>query len=208
MGVIYIYKKTHERVNFGSIYVKGNSIYIRINPRLDFNAHRTLYEGFKTPMTGVEAIHIGTWHHAKAEVIDSVCHFYVGSMTVPKMTFDAFEWKSFNTDKRGCVVSGHLTKFLGGKYISYFHHVIHADSTKIVNLHTSSNEALAYWLNGEFLGYDDEARYAWYDFWKNSDHKGISGPNDLKPGNNSLLISVRGGKYAGGGFFVQLGREE
>ena len=291
MGIIYNYNRSNGRVDFGSIYVKGNGSYIRVNPRRDYNAHRTLYEEFKTPLAGEEAIHIGTWHHVKAEVIDSVCHFYVGDMTVPKVTFDAFEWKSgrvgfkprvvgepvwidnvtvesiehfayngptkpegiryepeklvadwqvigpfcgtvpeierdgyipekvyekdgkkyqwkpFKTDKRGCVVSGCLTEFVGGKYIAYFHTTIQSDSAEIVNLHTSSNEALVYWFNGEFLGYDDAARYAWYDFWKNPDHKGVSGPIKLKPGTNSLLICVRGGKYAGGGFFVRLERE-
>jgi len=292
MGIIYNYNKTGERVDFGSIYVKGNGSYIRVNPRRDYNAHRTLYEEFKTPLTAVEAIHIGTWHHVKAEVIDSICHFYVGDMSVPKVTFDAFEWTSgrvgfkprvvgdpvwidnvtvksisqftydgpakpggiqyepeklvtdwqvigpfcgtvpeiekdgyipektyekdgkihkwrpFKTDKRGCVVSGRLTEFVGGKYSAYFHTTIHSDTAETVNWHTSSNEALSYWLNGEFLGYDEAARYAWYDFWKNPEHKGISGPINLKPGNNSLLICVRGGKYAGGGFFVHLGREK
>jgi len=292
-GFIYHYNQTGERIDFGSMYIKGNGSYIRVNPRRDYNAHRTLYEEYKTPLAGADAIVVGKWSRFKAEVIDSMCHFYVGDMTTPKVTFDAFEfksggigfkprvvggavwldnvrvssisqfsyqgpmqpeglnyqpeklitdwqvigpfcgtlpelekegfqpkkkyaeqdgtkqrWQRFATDKRGCVVSGRLTEFTGGRNIAYFHTVIHADSTEVVNLHTSSNEALAYWLNGEFLGYKFPARYAWHDFWKNPDHKGASKRIQLKPGENSLLIRVRGGKYAGGGFYAHIGREK
>lgn len=292
MGLIYHYNKTAERTDFGSIYIKGNGSYIRINPRRDYNAHRTLYEEYKTPLAGADTIEIGKWQHFKAEVIDSVCHFYVGDIETPKVTFALFEftsgqagfkprvvgdpvwidnvsvssipefsyngpakpqgilyepeklitdwqvigpfcgnmleveadgyiptkvytengreytWQKFAPDKRGCLVSGRLTEFIGGRNIAYFHTIIEADSAEVVNLHTSSNEALAFWLNGEFLGYDDASRYAWYDFWKNPKHAGVSGQIKLKPGKNSLLIQVRGGKYAGGGFFVYIGRED
>ncbi|MGH1366474.1 MAG: hypothetical protein ACRBF0_23130 [Calditrichia bacterium] len=292
-GLIYHYNQTGDRIDFGSVYIKGNGSYIRVNPRRDYNAHRTLYEEYKTPLVGADAIVIGKWSRFKAEVIDSMCHIYVGDMITPKVTFDAFEFKSgslgfkprvvggafwldnvrvssiaqfsykgpmqpggidyepeqlitdwqvvgpfcgtlselekegfqpekiytehggaanrwhkFTTDKRGCVVSGKLTEFTGGRNVAYFHTVIHADSAEVVNLHTSSNEAQAYWLNGEFLGYGRAARYAWYDFWKNPDHKGYSRRIKLKPGDNSLLIRVRGGKYAGGGFFAHIGREK
>lgn len=290
-GLIYNYQQTDERTDFGSIYIKGNGSYIRVNPRRDHNAHRTLYEEYKTLLTGADAIEIGKWARFEAEVIDSVCHFYVGDMNTPKVTFDAFElksgrigfkprviggrfwldnvrvstisrfsyqgpalpadvqyepeklitdwqvigpfcgtlpelekdgfqpektytekngategWQKFSTDKRGCVVSGKLTEFTGGRNIAYFHTTIYSDSAAVANLHVSSNEALAFWFNGEFQGYDYASRYAWYDFWKNPDHKGSDGPVNLRPGKNSLLIRVRGGKYAGGGFFVHLER--
>lgn len=287
-GLIYHYNQNGDRVDFGSIYIKGNGSYIRVNPRRDYNAQRTLYEEYKTPLAGADSIVIGKWSHFKAEIIDSMCHFYVGDMTTPKVTFDLFEfksgrlgfkprvvggafwldnvrvssisqlsyqgpmqpeglhyepehvitdwqvigpfcstlpklekegflpeknytehgitrrWQKFMTDRRGCIVSGKLTEFIGGRNILYFHTTIHADSADVVNLHTSSNEALAFWLNDKFLGYEDPARYAWYDFWKNPDHEGEHGAIKLQPGENSLLIRVRGGKYAGGGFFVRL----
>jgi len=290
-GLIYNFQQSNTRTDFGSIYIKGNGSYIRVNPRRDYNAHRTLYEEYKTPLTGPDAIEIGKWARFKAEVIDSVCHFYVGDMNTPKVTFDALElksgrigfkprvigggfwldnvrvstisrfsyqgpaqpegvqyepeklitdwqaigpfcgtlpklekdgfqpekgyaekngeslsWKTFNTDKRGCVVSGKLTEFIGGRNVAYFHTTIHSDSVSKARLHISSNEAFAYWLNGEFIGYGRAARYAWYDSWKNPDHKGYVRPIKLKPGKNSLLIRIRGGKYAGGGFFVHVGR--
>jgi hypothetical protein len=290
-GLIYHFTRTGPRIDFGSIYVKGNGSYIRVNPRRDYNAHRTLYEEYKTPLVGEDAIVIGEWKHFKAEVIDSVCHFYVGDMATPKVTFDAFElgsgrlgfkprvvgesvwidnvhvseisqfsysgaskpegivyeperlitdwqaigpfcgtlpdlerdgflpektytehgteyrWRKFETDKRGCVVSGRLTEFIGGRNIAYFHTTIHSATKQSATLQVSANEGLAFWFNGEFLGYDDAARYAWYDFWKNPDHKGVTGPLELEPGENSLLIRVRGGKYAGGGFFARVQKE-
>jgi hypothetical protein len=288
IGFIYHFNQMNSRIDFGSIYVKGDGSYIRVNPHRDYNAQRTLYEEYKTKLTGEDSIRIGEWHHMKAEVIDNVCHFYVGDMSTPKITFDLFEytsggvgfkprvvgdpvwidnvsiesitefsdtktikpedivykpselvtdwkvigafygtqpeiehggyipnkiyyenrseyvWEDFSTDKRGCVVSGKLTEFVGGHNIAYFHTIILSETDREVNLNISSNEALAYWLNTEFLAYDDAMRYAWYDFWENPDHKGVSGPIHLKAGKNSLLIRVRGGKYAGGGFFVRL----
>ncbi|MEL6823039.1 MAG: hypothetical protein AAFP70_14855 [Calditrichota bacterium] len=290
-GLIYNYQQAGERIDFGSIYIKGNGSYIRVNPRRDYNAHRTLYEEYKTPLVGEDAIEIGKWAHFKAEVIDSTCHFYVGDMTNPKVTFDLFElksgrigfkprvvggefwldnvrvssilrfsyqgpmqpaglqyepeklitdwevigpfcgtmpdlekdgfqlekryaekngesynWKKFTTDKRGCVVSGKLTEFIGGRNIAYFHTAIDSDSAEKAKLNISSNEAFAFWLNGEFLGYGRAGRFAWYDFWKNPDHKGYFKSINLRPGKNSLLIRIRGGKYAGGGFYAHVSR--
>lgn len=288
MALIYHYNQLGKRTDLGSIYVKGNGSYIRVNPRRDYNAQRTLYEEYKTPLTGEDSITIGKWHRMKAEVIDNVCHFYVGDMSTPKVTFDLFDytsgsvgfkprvigdnvwidnvaiesitefsykgepkpenivykpeelitdwkmigafygtqreiekdgyisnkayyehdkkyvWEEFETDKRGCIVSCEITDFTGGKNIAYFHTIIRSEKEQTINLHISSNEALAYWLNGEFLGYDYPLRYAWFDFWENPEHAGQSGPINLKEGENSLLIRVRGGKYAGGGFYARI----
>jgi hypothetical protein len=291
MGLIYHYNETAERTDFGSIYIKGNGSYIRVNPRRDHNAHRTLYEEYKTPLTGQAAVEIGVWQHFKAEVMDSVCHFYVGDMTTPQVTFDALElhsgrvgfkprvvgaplrldnvrvssisqfsysgppkpgvqydpqelitnwqvigpfhgpvveieeeghfeektydeagkkyrWTDFTTDKRGCVVSGRVTQFLGNLSVAYFHTTLVSEKARVVNLQTSTREELAFWLNGEFLGYDSPDRYAWYDFWKNEEHRGSGGTVSLRPGANSLLVRVRGGKYAAGGFYLRVGEAE
>ncbi len=141
--------------------------------------------------------------------------------TVPELENDGFlpeksysergseyRWKRFLTDKRGCVVSGRLTEFIGGRNVAYFYTTVHAEEKQTAILHISSNEQLAIWFNDEFLGYDDAARYAWYDFWKNSKHEGVRGQVELDEGENALLIRVRGGKYAGGGFFAHIDKKQ
>lgn len=92
MGLIYNYQVNGSRTDFGSIYIKGNDSYIRVNPHRDGNASRTLYEEYKTPLTGQSAIHVGEWQHFKAEIMGSTCHFYVGDMEVPQITFQFHEF--------------------------------------------------------------------------------------------------------------------
>ena len=94
MGLIYHYNVRGTRTDFGSIYIKGNNSYIRVNPHRDGNASRTLYEEYKTPLTVESAIRIGEWQHFKAEVMGSVCHFYVGDMERPKVTYNFLEFDS------------------------------------------------------------------------------------------------------------------
>jgi hypothetical protein len=45
---------------------------------------------------------------------------------------------------------------------------------------------------------------AWFDFWKNPEHGGRKVPIRLKPGKNQVIIRVRNGQYASGGFFLHL----
>lgn len=94
MGFIYNYNDSGGRLDMGSIYIKGNGSYIRVNPRWDGNPARKLYEEYRTPLTGSSAIRIGHWQRFKAEIIESVCHFYVGNMETPKVTFDLPELTS------------------------------------------------------------------------------------------------------------------
>ncbi len=91
LGFVYNLTETPERVDLGSIYIKGNGSYIRVNPRRDWNPSRALYEEFHVPLTGTDAIVIGRWQHFAAEVIGRACHFYVGDMRTPKVTFDFLE---------------------------------------------------------------------------------------------------------------------
>ncbi len=94
MGLIYHYNVRRARTDFGSIYIKGNNSYLRVNPHRDGNASRTLYEEYKTPLIEESAIRIGEWQHFKAEVMGSVCHFYVGDMERPKVTYNFLEFDS------------------------------------------------------------------------------------------------------------------
>lgn len=85
---------TNGRIDFGSIYVKGNGSYLRANPWRDGNASRLLYEEYKTPLVGDRAVRIGEWQQFRAEVAGRDCHVYVGDMREPALTFDLFEGQS------------------------------------------------------------------------------------------------------------------
>ena len=44
----------------------------------------------------------------------------------------------------------------------------------------------------------------WYDFWENPKHSGRLVKLSLAKGKNQLVIRVRNGQFASGGFFVHL----
>lgn len=106
LGFVYNYAQRDGRVDLGSIYIKGNGSYIRVNPRRDWNPSRMLYEEYRTPLTGRDTIRIGEWQRFAAEVVGSVCHFYVGDMTVPKVTFDFYEHEGGSVGFKPRVVGG------------------------------------------------------------------------------------------------------
>lgn len=91
LGVIYNFQRSGDRADFGAVYIKGNDSYLQANPQHDFNVSRTLYPEFNVPLTGSAAIVTGRWQHFKVEVVGSMCHFYVGDMTTPRMMFPFFE---------------------------------------------------------------------------------------------------------------------
>ena len=90
-GLVYGYQDHRERIDFGCIYIKGNGSYIRVNPHLDGNATRTLYEEFKTSLDGDETIHQNVWIPFTAEIIGSEVHLYVGKVARPQMIFRNYE---------------------------------------------------------------------------------------------------------------------
>ncbi len=293
LGLIYNYREVDGRVDLGSIYIKGNGSYIRVNPRRDWNPARRMYEEFKTPLAGDDAIVIGRWQRFAAEVVGNVCHFYVGNLNEPKVTFDFYEgasgkagfkprvvggpvwiddvrvtsidgpsyrgprrpagltydpgrmvtdwkvlgpltrsfdeversatpqrvsvrdrkerqrWRPFETDGRGAVLTGRVTDFLGDRTVAYFLTTIEVGPDEQAVLEFSTIDAMALWVNGQFEGYSEGDRYAWYDFGENPDHP----PSPytalpLEPGVNHVLIRVRGGTYATGGFYAAVKRSK
>lgn len=94
LGFIYNYNIQNVRADYGCIYIKGNNSYIRVNPHRDGHVSRILYDEYKTDLTGQDTIITGQWQRFKAEILDSICHFYVGNMQVPKVTFDFHEYGS------------------------------------------------------------------------------------------------------------------
>jgi hypothetical protein len=294
-GLIYNYTQENSRIDFGSIYIKGNGSYIRANPWRDGNASRLLYEEYKTQLIDDQAIKINKWHNIKAEILGNVCHFYVGDMSTPKLTFDLFEkssglvgfkprvtgwpvwvdnvkvtsirqlnyngpnipmvdyepdslltswesigpfrrhikeierasrssksiisvddqvftWKPFVVDKRGAVITGRLSEYAGERSVAYFRTTIPSDIQKTVVLHFSTTDEISFWVNGRFYGFIYRDGYvslpqndwnAWYDFWKNPEHAGRKVSIDFEPGENQIVIRIKNGQFASGGFFVR-----
>ncbi|MFZ0429654.1 MAG: hypothetical protein WAO20_16170 [Acidobacteriota bacterium] len=114
-------------------------------------------------------------------------------------------WQPLATDPRGAVVTGRITEFLGSRTVAYFAATIEVPRGEKAELQLSSIDDLAVWLNGTFDGYWGRDRFAWYDVGTNPEHR-PTGTLPLATGTNRLLIRVRGGQYATGGFFARLVR--
>jgi hypothetical protein len=91
LGFIFRYVDDGRRADFGSLYIKGNGSYVRVNPHYDGNVGRTLYEEYRTPLEGESAIEIGRWQTFALEVVGSEAHLYVGGAAEPAVTFPHWE---------------------------------------------------------------------------------------------------------------------
>ena len=106
LGFVYNYGERNGRTELGSIYIKGNGSYIRVNPRRDWNPGRRLYEEMRVELEDSDAIEVGKWQRFAAEVSENVCHFYVGDMKTPKVTFEFYEFESGKVGFKPRVVGG------------------------------------------------------------------------------------------------------
>jgi hypothetical protein len=113
-----------------------------------------------------------------------------------------FKWEPFQTDGRGCVVSGRICEKFSSKIYVYFHTEIVSENQKEVALEFSSTDRLMVWLNGSSLGLIMPQGVAWYDFRENPEHAGKKVKAVLKPGKNHLLVLCGGGVYGGDGFYA------
>jgi len=84
----------------------------------------------------------------------------------------------------------------------------------VVTLHFTTTDELTLFLNGNDYGRVYRDGYvskendwnAWYDFWENPKHSSRRIKLHLVKGENQLVIRVRNGQFASGGFFVHLER--
>lgn len=281
LGVVYDYHRTENRRDFGVAYIKGNGSFLMVNPHHDFNVGRTLYEEFHVDLQGDAAIRVNQWTHFRLEVVGDACHFYVGDVNAPQITFPFFEfdngavglqpraaggdvwvdnivvtpiekfayqgpphpmgiqydpeamvtdwtllgplaetddavardpqsapqgWKPFATDARGAVVTARVVDYHGPATVAYFRTEIMRDEAGPAVLRLSTVDDLAIWVNGRFRAFVPRQERAWYDFWRNDAHEGASVPIDLVDGKNEIVVRVRGGVYASGGFFARIER--
>ena len=121
-------------------------------------------------------------------------------------------WENFKTDPRGALISGRITEYQGENTVAYFRTLLVAEKDKTVTLHFSITDELAIFFNGIYSGVvyrdgyvsDNNDWNAWHDFWKNPKHAGRQFEFPLKKGKNQLIIKVRNGQFASGGFFVYM----
>lgn len=125
---------------------------------------------------------------------------------------EGYAWKSFKTDKRGALITSRITEYDGENTIAYFRTILDSKQENIVTLHFTTVDELTLFLNGKDYGRVYRDGYvskgndwnAWYDFWENPKHEGRRVKLHLAKGKNHLVIRVRNGQFASGGFFVHL----
>ncbi|UII75155.1 DUF1080 domain-containing protein [Flagellimonas sp. HMM57] len=121
-------------------------------------------------------------------------------------------WENFKTDARGALITGRITEYEGENTVAYFRTSLVAKKDKTATLHFTTTDELTLYLNGKDVGRvyrdgyisKDNDWNAWYDFWKNPQHKGRKKKISLKKGKNQLVIKVRNGQFASGGFFAYM----
>ena len=86
LGFVYRYVAADRRIDFGSLYIKGNGSYAQANPHSDTNVGRTIYPERRALLTGNAAIRIGEWQQFALEVVGGEAHLYVGASTLPRLT--------------------------------------------------------------------------------------------------------------------------
>lgn len=281
LGVIYNFQRRGARTDFGLIYIKGNGNYVQVNPHRDFNVGRTLYPEGRAALTGASAFRQGEWQRFRLEKQGRVCHFYVGDLETPVLTFADFEfgagsiglqprsvggpvwvdnvtverltrltyqgpaipagvvyepsrlltgwqvagpftetrddiavrpdegadlWRPFATDSRGAVVTARVVDYHGPRTVAYFRTTVPAERPGPATLWLSSVDDVAVWINGRFEGFASREPFAWFDLATNPAHQGRSASLSLVAGDNDIVIRVRGGVYATGGFFARIER--
>lgn len=113
-------------------------------------------------------------------------------------------WRPFSLDARTALETGRVVDYHGPNTVAYFRTVIDAREAGTAALRLSTIDDLALWLNGRFQGFIPKQDNAWADYWSNPAHKGDEVPLALRSGENRIVIRVRGGTYAAGGFYARV----
>ena len=113
-------------------------------------------------------------------------------------------WRDFPTDARGALISARVVDFLGPDSVAYFRTEVTTLSPSFFEI--SAIDDTAVWVDGQFRGYRSAQRFAWHDFGSNPEHAGRA-RLEIEPGQHTILVRVRGGRYAAGGFFARLAED-
>jgi len=113
-------------------------------------------------------------------------------------------WQPFAADGRGCMVAGRVISRFNGKWLVYFHTVIQSDTAREATLEFSTCNPMLIW-NNRTLVVEVKAQFTvWPDFLDNPAHAGEKVKVTLAPGENHLVVLLRGGRYGGDGFYAAL----
>jgi hypothetical protein len=113
-------------------------------------------------------------------------------------------WRAFATDTRGAVVTGRAVDYHGPSAVAYFRTQVPRTTAARAELQLATIDDIAIWVNGVFQGFLPRQDAAWFDAGVNPAHPARRVPLSLRAGENDIVIRVRGGVYASGGFFARL----
>lgn len=113
-------------------------------------------------------------------------------------------WTSVVADSRGAVVTGRDVDYHGPRTVAYYRTVIRSERPRRATLAFGTVDDLAVWVNGRFEGFVPRQDAAWFDAHLNPAHPGRTVPLSLRAGDNDVVVRVRGGVYASGGFFARV----
>ena len=115
-----------------------------------------------------------------------------------------YKWEKFESDQRGCVIAGRITRYSTEEKYAYFLTEITSEENVMADMQFSTLNKLHVWVNSEYAGMIENQPYAWYDFFLNPEHKGNSLAINLQEGANKILVLVEGGNYGGDGFYAYI----
>ena len=117
-------------------------------------------------------------------------------------------WMRFSVDARGAVVTGRAVDYHGRRTVAYFRTTVQSLREQSGELQLSTGDDLAVWVNGRFASFVARQDAAWHDFHSNKVHAGRRIPLSLRAGSNDVVVRVRGGVYATGGFFARIVKQD
>jgi hypothetical protein len=117
------------------------------------------------------------------------------------------DWRTIEPDKRGLINTGRLTQTDSGNsnilYLRTQFQILN-ESDKPSWIAFSSANNLDVWFRGFFRGTVGSERFVWSDFLSNQNNPGARLSLIPKTGQNDIILTVYGDKFAAGGFFAAL----
>jgi hypothetical protein len=113
-----------------------------------------------------------------------------------------YKWEPFESDPRGCIVTGKLTNRFNYNFFVYLYTEIDSPDQKEVTFEFSSTNPLVLWVNNKMVGNVKRQFVNWYDFRENPEHKGEQLKATLEAGKNRIMVLNMGGNYGGDGFYA------